>query len=79
MAETRPEVVVETGTYRGGSAHFLASVCDLLGVGRGRVDRHRAAARGLPGAPADHLPGGSFVDRRGVLAEVRGAWEGGAR
>ncbi len=33
MAETRPDVVVETGTYRGGSAHFLASVCDLLGAG----------------------------------------------
>ena len=33
MAETRPEVVIETGTYRGGSARFLASVCDLLGSG----------------------------------------------
>jgi cephalosporin hydroxylase len=33
MGETRPEVIVETGTYRGGSAHFLASVCDLLGAG----------------------------------------------
>ena len=33
MAETRPEVVVETGTYRGGSALYLASVCDLLGTG----------------------------------------------
>ncbi len=33
MAETRPDVVIETGTYRGGSARFLASVCDLLGSG----------------------------------------------
>jgi cephalosporin hydroxylase len=33
MAETRPELIVETGTYRGGSALFLASMCDLLGVG----------------------------------------------
>ncbi len=33
MVETRPELVVETGTYRGGSAFFLASICDLLGVG----------------------------------------------
>jgi len=33
MAETQPDVVIETGTYRGGSAHFLASVCDLLGSG----------------------------------------------
>jgi cephalosporin hydroxylase len=33
MVETRPEVIVETGTYRGGSALFLASICDLLGQG----------------------------------------------
>jgi cephalosporin hydroxylase len=33
MVETRPALVVETGTYRGGSALFLASVCDLLGEG----------------------------------------------
>ena len=33
MFETQPELVVETGTYRGGSAHYLASICDLLGGG----------------------------------------------
>ena len=33
LHETRPELIVETGTYRGGSALFLASICDLLGVG----------------------------------------------
>jgi cephalosporin hydroxylase len=32
--ETRPDVVVETGTYRGGSAHFMANVFDLIGNGR---------------------------------------------
>jgi cephalosporin hydroxylase len=31
--ETRPEVIVETGTYRGGSALFLASICDRVGAG----------------------------------------------
>jgi cephalosporin hydroxylase len=35
MVETEPELVVETGTYRGGSALYLASLCDL--VGRGEV------------------------------------------
>jgi cephalosporin hydroxylase len=34
LFETRPGVVVETGTHRGGSALFLASVFDLLGNGR---------------------------------------------
>lgn len=33
LAETRPQLVVETGTYRGGSALFLAQMCDLLGQG----------------------------------------------
>jgi len=33
VAETRPEVIIETGTYRGGSALFFASLCDLLGNG----------------------------------------------
>jgi cephalosporin hydroxylase len=33
IVETRPELIVETGTYRGGSALFLASMCDLLDRG----------------------------------------------
>ena len=33
IAETRPELIVETGTWRGGSALYMASVCDLLGAG----------------------------------------------
>ena len=31
--ETEPDVVVETGTYRGGSALYLATICDLVGSG----------------------------------------------
>jgi cephalosporin hydroxylase len=31
--ETRPDVIVETGTWRGGSALYLASICDLMGAG----------------------------------------------
>ena len=33
MAETKPELIVETGTYAGGSALYLASICDLLDCG----------------------------------------------
>ena len=33
VVETRPDVIVETGTFRGGSALFLASVCELLDSG----------------------------------------------
>jgi cephalosporin hydroxylase len=33
LHETRPDLVIETGTARGGSALFLASILDLLGAG----------------------------------------------
>lgn len=31
--ETRPELIIECGTANGGSALYLASICDLLGYG----------------------------------------------
>ncbi|HEV8240806.1 MAG TPA: CmcI family methyltransferase [Thermoanaerobaculia bacterium] len=34
LAERRPDVIVEAGTYHGGSALFLACICELLGQGR---------------------------------------------
>ena len=34
LTELRPDLIVETGTAFGGSALYLASVCDLLGHGR---------------------------------------------
>ena len=33
ITETRPELIVETGTHSGGSALYLASICDLLDSG----------------------------------------------
>lgn len=33
LFETRPDLIVETGTFGGGSAYYLANVCDLLGAG----------------------------------------------
>src|ERR1017187_7053232 len=29
----KPDLIIETGTYKGGAAHFLASVLDLIGKG----------------------------------------------
>src|SRR5665213_323410 len=29
----RPDLIIETGTYKGGAAHFLASMCELAGEG----------------------------------------------
>jgi cephalosporin hydroxylase len=34
ITELRPDVIVETGTRYGGSALYLATICDLLGKGR---------------------------------------------
>jgi cephalosporin hydroxylase len=34
LVETHPDLIVETGTYLGGSAFYMASVCDLLGHGK---------------------------------------------
>ncbi len=32
--EIRPELVIEAGTMNGGSAYFLADLCDMVGTGR---------------------------------------------
>ena len=32
--ETKPDVIIEAGTYKGGSALYMASICDLLNHGR---------------------------------------------
>lgn len=34
LHEVRPDVIVEAGTRFGGSAYYLASICDLLGHGQ---------------------------------------------
>lgn len=34
LYETRPDLIIETGTAGGGSALYLASICDLLGTGK---------------------------------------------
>lgn len=33
LHRTRPEVIVECGVFRGGTTLYLASICDLLGLG----------------------------------------------
>ena len=34
LVETKPDLIVETGTHLGGSALYMAGVCDLIGSGR---------------------------------------------
>lgn len=47
VSEVRPGLIVETGTAHGGSALYLASLCDLVGVGR-VVSVDLVAREGLP-------------------------------
>lgn len=70
MVETRPELVVETGTYRGGSALFLASICDLLGAGEVLSIDIEPARDDYPQHPRiTYLAGRSSTDPD-VVAEV---------
>lgn len=71
MAETRPDIVVETGTYRGGSAHFLASVCDLLDSGEVVSIDIEPVRDDYPGHPRITYLGGRSSTDPGLLAEVR--------
>jgi cephalosporin hydroxylase len=69
VVETRPDLIVETGTYMGGSALFLASVCDM--IGRGRVVTVDLVERaGLPRHRRISYVTGSSVDDD-VLERIR--------
>lgn len=76
MAETRPELVVETGTYRGGSASFLASICDLLGVGEVVSIDIEAVRDDYPTHPRITYLGGRSSTHPEVVSEVRSRAEG---
>ena len=71
MAETRPDVVIETGTYRGGSAHYLASVCDLLGSGEVVSIDIEPLRDDYPQHPRITYLGGRSSTDPDVLAEIR--------
>ncbi len=76
MFETRPDLIVETGTYRGGSAAFLASICDLLGEGE-VVSIDIADIRDdYPEHPRITYLGGRSSTDPDVLGEVQARAEG---
>lgn len=69
LYDSRPDLIIETGTFEGGSALFLASVCDQLGSGR-IVTIDVADRAGRPRHPRiDYLLGSSTAPE--VVAEVR--------
>jgi cephalosporin hydroxylase len=74
--ETRPDLIVETGTYRGGSALYLATICDLLGAGDVVSIDIEPARADYPQHPRiTYLAGRSSTDPD-VVAEIRARAEG---
>ena len=71
MVDTRPELIVETGTYRGGSAFFLASICDLLGAGEIVSIDVEPVRADYPSHPRITYLGGRSSTDPGVVATVR--------
>lgn len=76
MFETRPDVVIETGTYRGGSAFFLASMCDLLGAGVVISVDIEQVRDDYPAHPRITYLGGRSSTDPDVLTEIRDRAEG---
>jgi len=62
LFETKPDIIIETGTFAGGSALFLASICDLIGHGNViSIDLHQRVK--FPEHPRiDYLIGLSSTD-----------------
>jgi cephalosporin hydroxylase len=76
IVETRPDLIVETGTYRGGSALYLASVCELLGHGEVvSIDVESMRADYPSHRRVTYLAGRSSTDPA-VVDEVRARAEG---
>lgn len=65
----RPDVIIECGTHLGGSALFLASICDLIGNGR-VITIDVEVRENLPGHERIHYLHGSSTDER-VASEAR--------
>jgi cephalosporin hydroxylase len=71
LVELRPDLILETGTARGGSALYLAGICDLLGSGRVVTVDIVAAER--PQHPRITYVRGSSTDREIVAQLARAA------
>ena len=69
--ETKPDVIVETGTYRGGSALYLATICDLVGTGEVISIDIEPLRDDYPQHPRISYLGGRSSTDEGVLEVVR--------
>jgi cephalosporin hydroxylase len=70
LVKTRPDFVVETGTYRGGSALYLATILDLIGHGHVITIDIEAPGLDFPQHSRLSYVTGSSIDPR-VVEEVQ--------
>jgi cephalosporin hydroxylase len=78
LSERRPGLIVETGTFFGGSAYFLACICDLVDNGRVITIDVREFPHGRPEHSRLEYRTGSSVAPE-VVAGVRESIEAGER
>lgn len=77
LHEVQPALIVETGTWKGGSAFYLASLCDLIGTGR-IVTIDVTGRKGRPEHPRiEYVQGSSVAPEVLALVEARVADAGG--
>ena len=71
LYELRPDLIIETGTYSGGSAMYLASICDLLDHGR-IVSVDIAPQDPLPSSPAHRVRDRRRAPTPSIVERLRG-------
>lgn len=76
VTETTPELIVETGTHSGGSALFLASVCEQLGTGEVVSIDCQPVRDDYPSHPRITYLGGRSSTDPDVIGEICGRAEG---
>src|SRR5438132_789397 len=69
--QTKPKLIIESGTAAGGSALFMASYCDAMGFGKILSIDIRPVDRNYPAHPRIAFLGGRSSLDEGVLAEVK--------
>ncbi len=78
LYKTQPDLIIETGTNRGGSALYFANLFDLIGKGRIISVDITHPAEGLPNHPRIRFLLGSSTDPK-TLTQVTGELRSGER
>ncbi len=76
LYSTRPDVIIETGTYQGGSALYMATICDA--IGNGKIISIDIEKRKVPRHSRIFYINGSSVDAD-VVSKVRSRIKPGNR